>query len=226
VAPYFEAEFLLARSALRYLLGQFNDADAELVACRRFLTSVGKHPASGVRLRSLPQIEFASHCMAARTELARGRYQMAFAAIASAEGLSNVAKLPGHSAALALLRIDALLQRNDAEDCVAAQAAVLSLDHTSKIPAMLRWSDCAELARARIAVRVGMPDGSAQLRQVLDLLEDGAQEALLDVDVSFARLADAAEEAGDAMVARRARERAKWYRSRRIAAAGAAWGAR
>jgi hypothetical protein len=62
------------------------------------------------------------------------------------------------------------------------------------------------------------------LTRAVEALEENAHRALLDTDLAFARLAEAASEVDDVAVTLRARARSKYYKSRRLASAGAAWG--
>jgi len=89
---------------------------------------------------------------------------------------------------------------------------------------MLGWSDCADLARARVAARERSTASAGLLRRALDVLEENSHAVLLDADRAFAMLAQAATEAGEEAISKRAIARANHFRTRRFAAAGAAWG--
>lgn len=67
-----------------------------------------------------------------------------------------------------------------------------------------------ELARARVAARLHMPDEGTRLLRTADTLEENAHRALLDADVAYARLAQAACEANEGGVAEQARARSKY----------------
>lgn len=219
---YAEAEFILTRSALWYLLGRFDEADADLDTCRRVLESARRvRSAMALRLHSAHQIEFASFCMTAKVAIARSHYDVALEALAKAERLQGTARLASHATALALLRIDALLLRNAPGDVPIASSLADGLNDTTSVHAMLRWSDSLGLARARIAARKCMPDAPALLRRELDNLEESANHGPLDVDVAFARLEYSAALIKDQILANRADSRAKWYKAKRIAAAAA-----
>jgi hypothetical protein len=169
--------------------------------------------------------EFDCQYVVCKLASARGRWPQVFDAIARAAAMTNVASLPRHREALTLLKIDAHLRRRKPGDDEAARELVAALAITSgPSQGMLGWSDCVELARARLAARLRAPDAAAVLRRTVDLVEDNAHRALLDADVAFTRLAEAAAEIDDTTVVRRAQTRAKDYRSYRIACAGGAWG--
>jgi len=140
------------------------------------------------------------------------------------QALISVAKLPRLREAIALVRIDARLRRGVTGDDEAARDLTPALTETTLAQGIVGWSDCAELARTRIAARLRMADANARLRLVVHTLEENANRAPLDSDWAFTRLAEAASEVGDFAVAERARARATHYRSRRRALAGTAWG--
>jgi hypothetical protein len=150
-------------------------------------------------------------------------WDQAIDAVQQASAITNIAKLPRYSEALSLLYIDALMQRNLTGDREAVHDLIISLpDSTAE--GTVAFSDCVELARARDAARLRLPAANPLLRRALNALEKHAYLALSEADRAFARLADAAAEVGDTVVAHQARGRSKYYRFRRLAASGAAWG--
>lgn len=225
-AQFVEASFLQARSTLWYLLERYDDAESDLGTAQRKATepiTTHQEPLV-VPVHPQPYVLFGCQYMAAKISIAREQWDKALEVADKAEALTNVAKLPRHREALALLRIDALLRRGLPDDDETARNLMPILTESTLAHGMIGWSDGAELARARIAARLRMPDATAQLGRVLNTLEENAHRALLDADWAFARLAEAAFEVSDFAVARRARARATYYRSRRLTMAGAAWG--
>ncbi|MDQ6824778.1 MAG: hypothetical protein M3007_04865, partial [Candidatus Eremiobacteraeota bacterium] len=224
--PFYEAAFLQARCALWYLLERFVEAESELPTALRIANEnvAGSQESILAPLHSQPYLQFSCHYMASKIAVAQQQWDQAIVTADNAAALTNVAKLPRYSEALLLLRIDALLQRNLPGDSEAARDLTSTFGESRRAQGTIGWSDCIELARARVAARIRMPDASAQLRCAVDTLEENAHGALLDIDVAFARLAEAAFEVDEIAVAHRARARSKFYKSRRLASAGAAWG--
>jgi DNA-binding SARP family transcriptional activator/tetratricopeptide (TPR) repeat protein len=213
-----ESQILQARSALNYLLGRIDDAQSDIEAALEGAISAGAS-------RSL--FEFGCHYMAGKLASVKCQWPQVFEAIARAAMLKNVASLPRHGESLALLSIDALLRRRQPGDDKAAGELVATLASSGgPSQGILGWSDCVELAHARFAVRQRAPVAGAMLRRAVDLLEYNAHRALLDSDVAFTGLAEAAAEIGDTVVLRRAQTRAKDYRSYRVACAGGSWAGR
>jgi hypothetical protein len=132
--------------------------------------------------------------------------------------------LPRYNEALLLLRIDTLLQRDLPGDSETAHELSSSLGERTLSQGTIGWSDCVELARARAAARLRTPEAGTLLRRALNALEENSHRAFLEADRAFARLAEAAADVDDAVLAGQARARSKHYWSRRRAAAGAAWG--
>jgi tetratricopeptide (TPR) repeat protein len=224
--PLEEARFLRARAALWYLLERFDEADAELQAALRIAygTTVTQG-SSALPIRPVPLIQFACHYLEGKIAGARRDWDQVLATAEKAAALTNVAKLPRYNELLLLLRIDALLQRNRPNDNEAAHDLTTSLSApVATIPYVIGWSDCVQLAQARDAARMRLPDAEIMLRRALNTLEENANRALLETDRAFLRLAEAATELGDSSVANHASARAKYYRSGRLAAAGALWG--
>src|SRR5579884_679104 len=214
-APLIEASFLHVRSALWYLLERFDAACSDLQSAIRITND---HP--------LPVVQFSCYYMAAKVALIRKNWDDTLAALNRAAALANIARLPRNRQALALLRIDALLQRNAAGDNAIAHELTDSLGESTLGHGMVGWSDCIELARACDAARMRTGAAHDALRRALNAMEENAHRAPLDADRAFGRLAKAASEVEETAIANRARGRADYYKSRRIAAAGAEWGAR
>jgi DNA-binding SARP family transcriptional activator len=213
--PLTEAAFLQARSTLWYLLERFDEAEADLQAALRITSE-----------NPLPLLRFACHYMTAKVAVAQQKWDQAIGAADEAAALTNIAKLPRRSEALALMRIDIFLQRNRVADTDAAHELALSLDESASPQGAIAWSDCVDLAQARVAARMRRSDAATLLRRTLNTLEENAHRAPLDADRAFARLAEAASDVEDAVVANRARARAQHYRSLRRAAADTEWGGR
>jgi DNA-binding SARP family transcriptional activator len=224
--PLEEASFVQARAALSYLLGRFDDALSDLqgamrmtnqaVARRQGLLVAPMHP--------LPLLQFACHYLSAKIALARQDWERALNDGQRAADLTNVAKLPRHNEALSLLRIDTLLQRNLPGDRETVHELLSGLGERTLSQGIIGWSDCVELARARVAARLRMPEAGTLLRRALNTLEENSHRAPLEADRAFARLAEAAADIDDVVLAGQARARSKHYWSRRRAAAGASWG--
>ncbi|MDQ6824879.1 MAG: AAA family ATPase [Candidatus Eremiobacteraeota bacterium] len=224
--PLAEASFLHARCALWYLLERFDEAQSELQAAMRIMskTIVRRQESLVAAIRPLPLLQFTCHYMTGKIAIERKEWDGAMDAAHKAAALTNVAKLSRYSDFLLLLRIDALLQRNLPGDSEAAHDLTTSLSQSTIAQGIVGWSDCVEVARARVASRLRMPGANILLRRALNTVEENAHRAPLDADRTFARLGDAALELAAVAVAKRARGRSKYYRSRRLAAAGAAWG--
>jgi DNA-binding SARP family transcriptional activator len=222
-----EAGFLQVRAALSYLLERFDDAQSDLQAALRITNEAiaGRQGSFGTPTHPIPILQFACHYSAAKIAVAKQHWERALDAAQEASALTNVAKLPRHNQALALLRIDTLLQRDGAGDKEAAHDLTAGLGASTLSHGIIGWSCCVDLARARDAARLGAPEANVLLRRALNTLEENSHRALLDADRAFSRLAEAATEIGDAVLAGQARARAKHYWSRRRAAAGASWGA-
>jgi hypothetical protein len=224
--PLVEAAFLQVRCALWYLLERFDQAGVELQAATRTASeTVVRHQASGgVPMHPLPLLQFACYYATGKIAVARRELDQALDAQRKAAALTNIAKLPRHHEALSLLRIESLLQRNGPGDGEAAHELTTRLDEATLAQGTIGWSDCVELARACVAARLHMPTAVSLLHRTLNVIEENAHRAPLDADHAFARLAQAASEIGDTAVANRGWARSKYFRSRRLAAAGAAWG--
>jgi DNA-binding SARP family transcriptional activator len=227
LGPLTEAEFRAARACLWYVLERNDEARADLDVALR----LSDDPASRRRgftdapLHPVPALQFECHYMTAKIAVARQAWNEVELAARAAEALTNVAKLPRRRLAITLLRIDSLLARqppDDDDDLL--WRADSSLSETAPSYGLLGWSDCVELALSRVAARRKSPAASGRLRRALNVLEERAHHALLDVDWAFSRLADAADESGNEAIASHARARAKHYRAARIAAAGTMWG--
>ncbi|MDQ6824868.1 MAG: AAA family ATPase [Candidatus Eremiobacteraeota bacterium] len=224
--PLAEASFLQIRSMLWCLLERFDEAQSEVQAATHITneTLLQQHQSLVVPIRPLALLQFACHYMTGKIAIAQKKWDKAIDAAQTAAALTNVAILPRYSEALALLRIDALLQRNSPGDSQTAYDLTTSLGESTFAQGSFVWGDCVELARARAAARLRMPVASTMLRRALNTVEENAHRVFLESDRAFARLAEAAAEVGEAAVADQARARYKHYRSRRLAAAGAAWG--
>lgn len=225
LSPLAEAAIRLTRCALWFLLDMFDEARTE---AQLSLTMAEVAAQSGHEvlqsIRPAPTIVFLDQYMLAKIANERADWPAVAGALERAASIANVAKLPRFAEALLLLRIDTLLRRGSPEDDAAAHALAATLSPTSHAQGTVGWSDCVELARARDAARQKSIDAAELLHRALDVLEENAHQAPLETDRAFARLASAAEEIGEAAVAARARERSRYYRSKRITAAGAAWG--
>jgi hypothetical protein len=224
--PFVEAGFLHARCGMWYLLRRFDEAESELRAALRIANEsvVRRHESLVAPVHPQPYLQFACHYMTAKIALAQEQFNQGMEAADKAAALTTVAKLPRYSEPLALLRIDALLRRNLPGDSKAAHDLTTTLGESTVAQGTIGWSDCVELARACVAARLRMPDASTKLLRAVDALEENAHRALLDADVAFARLAEAAAEIDENDITLRARARATYYGSRRLASAGTAWG--
>jgi len=221
-----EAAIRQVRCALWFLLDRFDEARSEaLLSIQRAgeATARGREPPESP-VRSAPIVLFMNHYMLAKIACERRDFDGVAAALGDAERIANVAKLPRFAEALALARVDMLLRRAGTDDSAAAHDLVLKLAAGSHLQGIVGWSDCVELARARDAARQRATGAADLLHHALDVVEENGHLAPLETDRAFARLASAAEEIGETAVAGRARERSRYYRSRRIVAAGAAWG--
>lgn len=222
--PLVEALFLQARCSLWYLLERFVEAQSDLRAAMRIAdeTAVDRRlPVAPIYPLTL--LQFACHYMTGKIAVVQREWDEAMNAATKAASFSNIVRLPRYGKALLLLRIDILLQRNLTGDSEAAHDLTADLSESQGI---LGWGDCIDLIRARAAARLRLPVANALLRRALNTVEENAHRAPLESDRAFAHLAEAASEIGAVTVADQARARAKYYRSRRLAAAGAAWGAK
>lgn len=224
--PLAEAAFLQARCALWYLLERFAQAESELQNTIRIADeSVARgQQFVGRPIHPQPFLKFACHYLVAKIAVAQEQWNRALEAADKAHALSTVEKLPRYHEALALVRIDAFLRRNLPGDSESASALMADLAMSPLREETLEWSDCVELASARVCVQQRKPGTGVLLRRVIDTLEENAHQAPRDCDRAFARLAEAAFLAADKAVAQRARDRSTHYRLRRVALAGAAWG--
>ncbi len=224
--PLAEAVLLQARCGLAYMLDRFDEAKSHLQTAIRITneTVAPRNGAVGVPIQPLPMLQFACYYMTAKIAAARNEWSHTLDAVQQAAKLTSVARLPRHKEALTLLRIDAMLQRNGEGDDKAAYDLVCTLADSTPEQGLIGWSDCVELARARIAARMRESTADVLLRRALNTLEENAHRALLDSDRAFSRLEEAASECGSTRIAAAARARSKYFRSNRMAAAGAAWG--
>lgn len=224
--PLVEATFLQIRSMLWYLLDRFDEARSEVEAAMLSTneTIAPRQQSIATPMHHLPLLQFACHYMAGKIAVAQKDWDRAKEAAQKAAALTNVVKLPGYSEALTLLRIDTLLDRNFSGDSEAAYDLAADLSKSTLAQGTIGWGDSVALAWARTAARLHLPIEKTLLRRVLNGIEENAHRALLEVDRVFVHLAEAASEVGEVTVADQARGRAKYYRSSRLAAAGAAWG--
>jgi len=225
--PSAEAALRIARAGLWYLLERLDEAQAEIRTAMLAMdeAAVRQRGPLGSPIHSLPVIRFVGCFMAAKIESERKQWDAVAKQLEGATTLTNVAKLPRFAEALSLLEIDVMLRRHMSGDDESAHARVAALSESSFPQDTIGWSDCPELAKARDAARGRRDDAEELVRTALNVLEGNAHQAPLESDRAFARLAAAAEEIGAAAVATRAQERSRYYRSRRRAAAGTAWGA-
>jgi DNA-binding SARP family transcriptional activator len=225
-SPLAEAAIRLTNCTLWYLLERFDDAKGELEASMRLARESalrGRDPTVSPA-QSVPIVLFVADYMAAKIANELREWTGVMDSLRSAAACVNVARLPRYLEALTLLRIDALLRRESDGDTVEACDLATSLRDDSYPQAVIGWSDCTELARARCAARARSADASELLHGALDVVEENAHLTPLETDRAFARLANAADEIGDAPLAARASDRSAFYRARRRAAAGSAWG--
>jgi len=225
-SPMAEAAFRQARSACWYLLDRFDEAKSELLLGMQLAgeAAAHRHELSSAPIHAAPVLKLMGHYMSAKIANQRKQWDDVIASLERATAEGNVARLPRYAEALALLRVDTLLQRNLAGDAQAAHAVVVGLSDASYPQGIIGWSDCVELAKARDASRQRTANALDLMHRALNLLEENAHQAPLEIDRAFVRLAFAADEIGESAVAARAQERSRYYRSRRRAAAGAAWG--
>jgi predicted ATPase len=223
-APLAAAAFLQVRCALWYLLGRFDEAQSDLQTALLISSKavVRRRGSFAAPTNPLPLLQFACHYMGGKIAAAQNNFDESMKAAEKAAQLINTAKLPRYREALSLLQIDMLLRRNLTGDNEAARGLASSLNESTLAQGLVGWSDCAELARARVAARLRAPGTATLLRRALNTVEENAHRAPLDTDWAFARLAEAAFEASEIAVAVPARERSEYYRSRRLAAASAA----
>lgn len=215
---------LEARAGLFYLLGKYDEARADIENALADVRKDGLASRAAMSpLHSRAFVEFECMLVLAKLACARDDWAAALEALAQAAAIVNVARLRSCGNALSLIKIDVLLRRRGAGDDETASDEAAKLDASpTRTNGRLGWSDCADLARARIAARRRSPNANKQLRRAVDLLEDNAHRALLDTDVAFERLAEAASEVGDDAVVSRARARARDYRAYRMARAAVA----
>jgi DNA-binding SARP family transcriptional activator/tetratricopeptide (TPR) repeat protein len=223
--PLAEAAFLHTKCSLSCLLDRFDEARSQVAAAIGITTEVGalSRLALVAPIDPVPILQFRCHFTAARIAAASGKWDEALDAVERAASLKNVARLPRHRERIALLRIQALLHRDGVGDNDAARAVSRSLDESPPAQGSGSWSDSRELARACVAARIG-ERADIPLRRALDALEENAHHAPLDADRAFAFLEEAASQCGNARIAAAAGARSRYFRSQRIAAAGAAWG--
>jgi hypothetical protein len=172
----------------------------------------------------LPILRFAFHYMAAKIAAVRREWDAALESVGRAASASKVARLPQHREALSLLRIDVLLMRDGPGDSESARDLSASLRDATIAQGPIGWSDCVELARARVAARMRERTADMLLRRALNALEENADRFPLDADRAFSRLEVAASEYGDTRIGSAAGARSAHFRSQRIAAAGTTWG--
>lgn len=219
--PFVGGAFLSARSELWYLMDRFAEAQADVQEALRIANESSPRSTDelAVAVHPQPHLQFVSYYMSGKLAIAQERFDAAIEACEKAAALINVVKLPSYGQALSLLRIDALLKRGTPTDSKSASDVLATLPQASRPHGTFGWSDCAELARGRVAARLQMSDAERQLRVLLDLLEENAHQAPLDADIAFLRLADAATEVEAHAIAQRARSRSGFYRAERQAAA-------
>jgi hypothetical protein len=222
--PLATAVFLQVRCALLYLLERFGEARSDLQTALRITseTIVRRQGSLAAPIHPLPVLQFACYYMEGKIAAVQNKFDEAMEAAEKAAQLINIAKLPRYRDALSLLCIDVLLQRNLTEDSEAARRLTSSLSESTLAQGLIGWSDCVELARARVAARLHEPDATTLLRRALNTVEENAHRALLDTDRAFARLAEAASEVGQPAIVTPAIGRTNYYRSRRLGAANAA----
>jgi DNA-binding SARP family transcriptional activator len=225
-SPMAESAFRQARCACWYLLDRFDEAKSELALSMQLAREAAAHPHEGpsAPIHASPVINWMGQYMSAKIAHQCKHWDEALAALERATAVANVARLPRYAEGLALLKIDTLWERNLPDDLEAAHDIVQGLGDASYPQGIVGWSDCVELARARDASRRHEANAPDLLHRTLNLLEENAHQAPLEIDRAFDRLASAANEIGESAIAARARERSRYYRSRRRAAAGAAWG--
>jgi len=226
VSPSIESRFRQSLCLLWYLLDRFEDAGSELHA--RFgeeSTSIERRQINDDVSYLASVFAFMHHYLAAKVANERKQWDEALVAVHNAASVAGIGKLPGYAQALSLLRIDILLQRNAPEDASLVHSLIATVDNDPGRLTLVGWTDCEALVRARCAARGRASDAFGLLYGALNVLEEAAHRAPLDVDRAFARLAGSAAEIGDARLTSAARERAEHYRHRRQSAAGSHWAA-
>jgi DNA-binding SARP family transcriptional activator len=220
-SPLAEAAFRQARGTLWYLLERFDEALTELEISVHVADEAAtrRHGSQTSPVYFAPMLLFMDHYMSAKIAGERRDWGMAIAAAQRASALTSVARLPRYAQALSLLRIDTLLLRNLPGDSDSARELAAALDASPATQGIVGWSDCTELARARVAARGRTTDASDLLRRALNVLEANAHQTPLEADRAFERLAVAAKEIGEDALAERARQRSAHYGSHRRAAA-------
>jgi hypothetical protein len=206
-------------------LDRFDEALSELRLSAKLTTeaAVQRREPSSALGRSAPLLDFVRHYTVAKIAHQRKRWDEALSSLDQAAMVTTIARLPRYAESLELVRIDVRLQRDQATDADVAHAIASGLREDMHNPSVVGWSDCVELARACDAARQRADNCVGQLHRCLDILEERAHQAPLEIDRAFARLADAAREV-DRAIAVRAHERSLFYRACRRAAAKAAWG--
>lgn len=217
-----QARLSCLRVACNYLMDHEEDAAKELRSAFRQI-QVASERADSVDY-PLPLIAFTAQYLRGVLACARRAWNDAIDAAERCKQFEALVKLPRYGNAVTMLEIGGLLGRDAPGDAHLSAALAATLPPATVPEGMFGWSDCAALARARVASRLRRTDARVLLRSALDTLEENAHRVPLDADRVFARLAYAAEESEENGIAERAHTRCEYYGALRIAATGAASG--
>jgi len=208
VGGFAQAELYYIQAADDYLMDRLDSA-AECLS-------------RALRWDGLPLDVFTAHYLSGVLARERSAWSAVLEATARCRDVTSVANLPHCASAVAMLEVDALLERNASGDLDAASVAASGLSDTTASTGLIGLSDCVELTRARLAARLHTLEARTALRVALDALEENARRLPVDCDRAFARLTSAAREAGEAAIQDRATERSAYYRAVRLASAAKA----
>jgi tetratricopeptide (TPR) repeat protein len=209
-----EANFLYNASQLLYLLDRYDEAIAyatrglEVVASQRFVSS--RYVPD--RQRTIATLTN----MRALSAAAAGNWPQALADAESFASNPAAQSAPARAHAADIL-VRALLGRNEPGDAERAEDLLRSLDESALTPDTRMY---VASAKARIAARKRSPLAPALLERAIEVAEEVAQTASLDVDSIFADLAASARECGASEQATTASDLRDRYFALRRGAAG------
>ena len=215
---------LLLVARMRNTLERFDEVDEALgLAEELFETSAsGKVRDRNAGIAS-EQLRFDLQHSRAEFDALRGRWDAALARCSKLAGLLRGSAEPHLFEVVRLTEIDALLGRGGADATKRAATLADELDPTVRL-FNYGWSDCQDLAIARVAARLQRPNARQLLREAFATLERNADRRPLVADRSFALLTAAAREVGDNRLADRAERQFQDLRTARRSAAGSLWG--
>jgi DNA-binding SARP family transcriptional activator len=218
-----QARLCCLKAANDYLLDHLPEAAAELESALRHLHPQRIHsegdPRDSSYVYPLSLVAFTAHYLRGILACTDASWDAALKAADCCKEFEAIVKLPRYEGALMMLQIDAFLGRDAPGDSDRAGELGRSLTNSTVPDGIIGWSDCTALVRARLEARLRKESPRAVLRSALDALEENAQRIPLDCDAAFARLARAADEAGETAIRERALTRSIHYRGLRTAAA-------